>query len=96
MKFGFIIQGEFDYPADRSGIHQNTAQILGVANLTQACQAATQLCREGVDCIELCGAFGEEGAKAVIEATGGQVPVGYVTHLPQQDALYRQVFGEES
>ena len=38
----------------------------------------------------------KKGPKAVIEATGGQVPVGYVTHLPQQDALYRQVFGEES
>ena len=30
---------------------------------------------------------------AFIEATGGKVPVGYVTHLPQQDALYAAVFG---
>ena len=46
-----------------------------------------------MECIELCGAFGEEGARRVIEATGGKVPVGYVTHLPQQDALYAAVFG---
>ena len=32
-------------------------------------------------------------ARRVIEATGGKVPVGYVTHLPQQDALYAAVFG---
>lgn len=93
MKFAFLIQGEFDYPADRCSIHQGTAQIIGVADLSQACQAAEQLCREGVDCIELCGAFGPQGAEAVIQATQGRVPVGYVTHLPQQDALYRRVFG---
>ena len=45
------------------------------------------------DFIELCGAFGPEGARAVIDATGGAIPVGYVTHLPEQDSLYTEVFG---
>ena len=47
---------------------------------------------EGIDCIELCGAFREEGARAVIEATGNRIPVGYVTHLPEQDDVYRKAF----
>ena len=49
---------------------------------------------EGVDCIELCGAFEEEGARRVIEATGNKVPVGYVVHLPSQDPLFQALFGK--
>ena len=46
-----------------------------------------------MDCIELCGAFGEAGARAVIVATRNQVPVGFVTHLPEQEELFRKTFG---
>ena len=49
---------------------------------------------EGVGCIELCGAFGEEGARAVIEATKNRIPVGYVTHLPEQEEVYRKAFSK--
>ena len=44
-------------------------------------------------CIELCGAFGEEGARRVIDATGGTLAVGYVVHFPEQDGLFKAVFG---
>ena len=60
----------------------------------EAAAAARALCAEGAGCIELCGAFGPEGARAVAEATGNRIPVGYITHLPEQDALYRAVFAE--
>lgn len=59
----------------------------------KAARQAERLCREGVDCIELCGAFGEAGARAVIAATHNQVPVGFVTHLPEQEELFRTTFG---
>lgn len=94
MTFAFLIMGSFDARSDRASIHGGDARIVGVADLEQACAAARRLCEAGVGCIELCGAFGEEGARRVIEATGGRVPVGYVTHLPQQDALYAEVFGQ--
>lgn len=93
MTFAFIIMGDFDPRQDRAAIHGGSARMVGVADLEQACEAARELCAAGVECVELCGAFGEEGARRVIEATGGRVPVGYVTHLPQQDALYAAVFG---
>lgn len=48
--------------------------------------------KEGIDCIELCGAFGEAGAKAIIEATDNALPIGYITHLPEQDYLYFKAF----
>ena len=55
-------------------------------------RAAQELLEQGVGCIELCGAFGPDGARRIIEATGNRIPVGYVTHLPEQEAVYRAAF----
>lgn len=92
MKFAFIILGNFDAARDRAEIHGGAAQIIGVATVDEACAAAKELCRQGVGCIELCGAFGPDGAKQVIHATQNKLPVGYVTHLPEQDGIYASAF----
>ncbi|MGX8700078.1 DUF6506 family protein [Caproiciproducens sp.] len=92
MKFAFIIMGDFDARRDRAAIHDGTAQIVGVSNIGEACAAAKTLCEKGIGCIELCGAFGEEGAKKVIGATENKIPVGYVTHLPEQEEIYESAF----
>lgn len=92
MRFADILVGEFIPHQDWAGIHDNTAQIVGVSNLEAACFAAQKLYANGVDCIELCGAFGENGAKAIIKATDNQIPVGYVIHLPEQDSLFLSLF----
>ena len=52
-----------------------------------------KLLDEGIGCIEVCGAFGPEDARKVAEATEGKIPVGYITHLPEQEGLHRAVFG---
>lgn len=93
MKFAYIIMGEFVFPQDSAGIHGETAQIIGVSNLEEACAAAKTLAANGVDCIELCGAFGESGAKKIIEATKHKIPIGYVIHLPEQNKLFESTFG---
>lgn len=93
MKFCFIVLGTFDVKLDRAVIHDGVAQIVGVSTIDEACTIAKQLLEEGVGCIELCGAFGEEGAKQIIEATENKIPVGYITHLPQQDDVYQAAFG---
>ncbi|MDD3192627.1 MAG: DUF6506 family protein [Oscillospiraceae bacterium] len=92
MKFAFIIMGDFNADTDTAVIHNASARIIGVADLKEACEAAMKLREDGIDCIELCGAFGVEGAKEVIRATGNQICVGYITHLPEQDELYRATF----
>ena len=92
MKFAFLIMGDFNYKIDRAIIHDGMAQIVGVANKEDACMVAKKLKEEGIDCIELCGAFGEAGAKAIIEATNNTLPIGYITHLPEQDYIYRIAF----
>lgn len=95
MKYAFIILDDFDAQKDYAGIHDNHAQIVGVSSLEEARTVAKRLYEEGVDCIELCGAFGPAGAKEIIDVTGNQIPVGYITHLPEQDPLYQKVFGTE-
>lgn len=92
MRSAFLILGGFDPWQDRAEICDGEARMVGVSTLEQACQVARELQAQGVGCIELCGAFGEAGAQAVIRATGNQIPIGYVTHLPQQDSLYQKVF----
>ncbi len=92
MNFAFLILGDFCCEVDRAAIHNAKAQIIGVANIEEACAVAKELQEEGIDCIELCGAFGEAGAKAVIQATENKLPVGYITHLPEQDDVYTAAF----
>ena len=53
-----------------------------VRNPEEAVALAKRLGEEGFGAIEVCGAFGEELAKKMYEATGCRVPVGYVT-MPQ-------------
>lgn len=94
MKFAFIIMGNFNYPEDRAEIHEGDAQIIGVANIEQACDAAKKLYQSGINCIELCGAFGEVGANKIIETTENKIPIGYITHLPVQDEIYKKTFAK--
>ena len=67
---------------------------MGGTTISAGAEIAARLEEEGVGCIELCGAFGEEGARAVIEATKNRIPVGYVTHLPEQEEVYRKAFSK--
>ena len=96
MKFAFIIMGKiFDVTKDKASIHNGISQIIGVSNIEEACETARKLCEEGVGCIELCGAFGENGAREIIKATENKIPIGYVTHLPEQMELYKKAFSKK-
>lgn len=92
MKFAFIIMGDFSSAADRAEIHGGLAQLVGVSSVKEAKAAAVALQKSGVGCIELCGAFGASGAREIIKATGGTLPIGYITHLPEQDDVYNAAF----
>lgn len=96
MTFAFIIMGNFNPEKDTAYIHNKAACIVGVSTIEQACTVAKQLQKEGVDCIELCGAFEQEGAEKIIQATQNKLPIGYVTHLPAQNALYDALFSKNT
>lgn len=91
MFFAFIMMGPFG-KADRAIIKEENA-VIGVSSIDEAVKEAKELQRQGVKAIELCGAFGEEGARRSIEATDHKVAVGFVTHFPEDDDLFRKVWG---
>ena len=92
MKFVYLIMGPFDLKVDRKAIGKNNnAEIIGVRNLDEAKVVAKSLI--GIaDVIELCGAFGESGAREIIDATCRKIPVGFVTHLDCQNDLFDELF----
>ena len=56
--------------------------MIGVKNIEDACAQAKQLVDVGeVQKIELCGAFGKEGAQAIRDAVGDGVIVSYIINL---------------
>ena len=92
MTFAFLILGDFSPEQGRTAsIGGGSARMIGVPDLPATCAAARALAEEGIGCIELCGAFGPDGARQVIEATGGRIPVGYILqelqHGPPGEAV---------
>ena len=83
MRFAFIFINNGLDGIERTSVRDGDSVFVGVARLES----------EGIGCIELCGAFGEDGARTVMEATGMRVPVGYIVHLPEMDGVYEKAFG---
>lgn len=82
----------FDSKKDKSSIHNGVSQIIGVSNIEEAIEIVKKLQKEGIDCIEFCGGFREEGAKKIIEATENKIAVVFVVHLKEQDDIYKKLF----
>jgi len=87
--FAFVIMGHEGRACFKDGI----TNIVGVKNMEDAIIKAKELCEEGIECIEVCGAFGPEGAKTLIDATGGKMGVGYIVNLPEQGPMLAKLFG---
>jgi hypothetical protein len=66
---------------------------VGVTDVAQACEVAVAAAEAGTArFVELCGAFGEDGCRAVIAAVDGELPVGYVTYFPEEGAKVDALF----
>ena len=59
MKFAFLIMGKFNSETDKAAIHNGVSQLIGVADIEDACRTARNLYENGIDCIELCGALAQ-------------------------------------
>ena len=95
MRYAFIFMNEGLPDVERTSVRDGQSEFVGVRSLSEACSAACSLVDEGVGCIELCGAFGEDGARAVMEATGRRVPVGYIVQLPELRDVCERAFRPE-
>lgn len=66
--------------------------VVGVDNVDQACAVAAEARAAGTaHFIELCGDFGEDGCRRVIDAIGGKLPVGYVIYFPEEEVKIDQL-----
>ena len=52
--------------------------VVAAQNYAQAEQVAQNLVAEGIEAIELCGGFGNEGAASIAKAVQGKAAVGVV------------------
>ena len=98
-KWGFIYtlgaEGDPDGHTDVLGSEAYPLVPVGVKRVDQAPEAARELLERGVEPIELCGAFGPVGTGRVIEAIGGEVPVGGVFYGAEATEGMHELFREE-
>ena len=98
-KWGFIYtlggEGNPDEHTDVLGSEACRLVTVGVERVDQAPKAAKKLLEQGMELIELCGAFGPVWTGRVIEAIGGAVPVGGVFYGAEATEEMHALFREE-
>lgn len=95
-KYAFVLMGEEFDPARhqfRFATERGETCLFTVRNFDEACRLAQRLQQEGFGALELCGAFGEEKCRELIERTGNRMAIGFSVHLPFQDGLFDAFFG---
>lgn len=97
-KFAFMLMGP-KYDKDRHNVCFETetkdTYIVSVNNFEEACEKVKELVEKGFGALELCGAFGEEKTRELIEITEGKMAIGYVTHFPSEDDKFIEFFGKK-
>lgn len=95
-KWAFIYtSGDGDAPPISAVTGSKLCELVTVGVPTAAVDDALvdELIADGVELIELCGAFGPAEAARVVEQVGGRVPVGYVTYPCSEAAGLQSLFG---
>ena len=96
-KFGFIVRGDgFDPETDVQIMESPDFKMttIGISHLEQVCDAARRLVADGVQMIELCGAFGPIWTAKLIEAIDDAVPVGSVSYGPESIDRIHAIFAD--
>jgi len=95
-KFAFLLMGpQYDREKHTACFEMDNKDtyILAVNNFEEACEKVEDLVEEGFGALELCGAFGEEKTRKLIEISNGKIAIGYVTHFTSEDEKFIEFFG---
>ncbi len=80
--YGFIMIDPSYTKEQKTSLSSNAFKttICCVQDIDMACASAQQLVADGVQLIELCGAFKGDMPEQVIKAIDGKVPVGHIAY----------------
>lgn len=95
-RYAFMLMGEgYDPAVHRYSFDAGDHIVIfrTVRNFDEAKATAIELKGQGVGAIEVCGAFGREKARELIDATGGEVAIGYVVSDEDMGPLFAKFFG---
>ncbi|MDQ3757089.1 MAG: DUF6506 family protein [Actinomycetota bacterium] len=96
VKWGFVYTlGDVAAPPRRDVLGSDACQLIcvGIPTPEGAAEAARALLEEGVELIELCGAFAAPGLASVLAQVEGQVPVGAVFYGGEAAPALHRLFG---
>jgi hypothetical protein len=96
QRWGFIYTlGDAGAPQRRDEIGGDVCRLVcvGVPDVADAPAAARALLDDGVELIELCGAFAGAGLAAVVAEVDGKVPVGAVFYGGEAAGGLKALFG---
>lgn len=96
-KYAFLLMGSHYDPEKHQTQFETKNQItyiFTVKNMEEALRCAAFCLKEGVGVIELCGAFGKDGAEKIIKTTQNKIAVAYVIHNSDQDSLFDKFFSD--
>jgi hypothetical protein len=97
-KFAFLLMGpKYDKQKHNACFETENKDtyIIAVNNFEEACETVKQLVEDGFGALELCGAFGEEKTRKLIEISAGKIAIGYVTHFTSEDEKFIEFFGRK-
>jgi len=94
-KYAFILLGKNYIPDEHNACFSGKSMdtyIFTVRSFQEAREKVLQLEKEGFGAIELCGAFGEQRARELVELTKRKIAIGYVTHDKSLDEVFDKFF----
>lgn len=91
--WGFIFKGDGSESVTFNNPNLQT-RIVGIDTLQDALDVANKWADEGVQLIELCGWFGEEGTDRLVEAVGDRVAIGHIVASPKTAPLLQKILAE--
>lgn len=96
-KYAFLLMGEEYTPAQHNALFETDdidSHIITVRTPDEARETVKRLHKEGFGAIEVCGAFGPELTRELVDMTNNEIAFGYSVHLDEkQDAVAAAFWG---